>query len=79
MKIWQVKAIAKKWDIDTMVGRSKQEIIRDIQVAEGYSPCFRTTDWCEERCLWKEDCIDQGMSSIAAQDKRVKGRSQKYV
>ena len=59
MKIREIKEIGKRWDVDTRVGRSKQDIIRDIQAAEGYSPCFRTKDWCEESCLWKTDCIDQ--------------------
>jgi len=79
MKIWEIKEIAKTWNVDVKIGRSKRDIIRDIQVAEGYSPCFGTKEWCEERCLWKEDCIDRGLNSIAAQDKRVKGRSKKNV
>lgn len=58
MKIQEVRAIANTWGVDARVGRSKQDIIRDIQVSEGYSPCFRTKDTCENNCLWKEDCTN---------------------
>jgi len=57
MKMQEVRVIARKWGIDIRVGRTKQSIIRDIQVKEGYSPCFRTKDRCEEECLWKPDCL----------------------
>jgi hypothetical protein len=40
------------------VGRTKQEIIRDIQEKEGFSPCYRTKNECEYDCLWKPDCLD---------------------
>jgi hypothetical protein len=58
MKIQEIRGIAKTWNVDVRVGRSKMDMIRDIQVAEGYSPCFRTKDACEEDCLWKDDCIN---------------------
>ncbi|MGO9137719.1 MAG: hypothetical protein ACLP9S_03825 [Syntrophales bacterium] len=58
MKIQEVRGLAKAWNVDTRVGRSKLDIVRDIQVAEGYSPCFRTKDACSEDCLWKDDCIN---------------------
>jgi hypothetical protein len=57
MKMHEVRQIAKKWGIDIKVGRSKQDIIRDIQVKEGYSPCYRTKEECEYDCLWKPDCL----------------------
>jgi hypothetical protein len=56
MKMQEVRVIARQWGVDIRVGRTKQDIIRDIQVKEGYSPCFRTKDLCEEECLWKPDC-----------------------
>mgnify|MGYP001370509614 CR=1 FL=1 len=56
----EVREIAKKWGVDTRIGRTKQAIIRDIQVREGYSPCYRTRDACSEECLWKSDCIPGG-------------------
>jgi len=57
MKIQQIREIAKPWGVDTRIGRSKQDIIRDIQVREGYSPCFKTKEICEYDCLWKADCL----------------------
>ncbi len=58
MKMQEVRQIAKKWGVDIRVGRSKQDIIRDIQVKEGYSPCYRTKAECEYDCLWKPDCLN---------------------
>ena len=57
MKMQEVRQIAKKWGIDIKVGRSKQDIIRDIQIKEGYSPCYRTKVECEYEWLWKPDCL----------------------
>jgi hypothetical protein len=58
MKMAEVKEIARKWDVSTRVGRTKKDIIQDIQVKEGFSPCFGTRDVCEElNCLWIEDCM----------------------
>jgi hypothetical protein len=58
MKMYEVRQIAKKWGVDIKVGRSKQDIIKDIQVKEGYSPCYRTKEECEYDCLWKADCLN---------------------
>lgn len=57
MKMQAVREIAKRWCVDIKVGRSKQAIIRDIQIKEGYSPCYRTKQECECDCLWKQDCL----------------------
>jgi hypothetical protein len=57
MKMHKIRQIAKELGVNIKVGRSKQEIIRDIQVWEGYSPCYRTKKQCENDCLWKEDCL----------------------
>ena len=52
MKMQKVREIAKEWGVDTRVGRSKRDIIRDIQLMEGYIPCYETKDVCEEHnCL----------------------------
>lgn len=59
MKIQEVRQIAKSWGIDARVGRSKQDMIRDIQIKEGYSPCFGTKETCENDCLWKKDCTSK--------------------
>ena len=58
MKLEEIRKIAEGWGVDARKGRTKQDIIRDIQRAEGYSPCFRTKDTCnDDDCLWKKDCI----------------------
>ena len=60
MKMNEVRAIAKKWNVNIRVGRTKQDMIRDIQVAEGFKPCFGTRTICDQyNCLWREDCIDE--------------------
>jgi len=59
MKLQEIREIASTWGVDVKVGRSKQDIIRDIQITEGYSPCFRTKESCEEDCLWKKDCTNK--------------------
>jgi hypothetical protein len=57
MIIQEVRVIAKKWMVDAKIGRSKQDIIRDIQIKEGFSPCYKTKSKCDEDCLWKTDCL----------------------
>lgn len=57
MKMQEICNYAMAWGVDTRIGRSKQDIIRDIQVKEGNSPCFKTKDTCENDCLWKADCL----------------------
>jgi hypothetical protein len=59
MKMPEIRAIAKKWGVNIMVGRSKRDIIRDIQVKEGYLPCYHAKNECENDCLWKADCLSR--------------------
>ncbi len=59
MKMNEVKKIAFTWGVNVSPGRSKRDIIRDIQFREGYSPCFGTKEACDEDCLWKADCIGE--------------------
>ena len=61
MKMRDIREIAKGWGVNIKVGRSKQDIIRDIQIREGYSPCFRTKEICENDCIWKDDCLVKGV------------------
>ena len=58
MKLKEIREIAKKWGVDVSVGRTKQDIIRDIQISEGYSPCYGLKDTCGNDCLWKRDCTN---------------------
>ncbi len=57
MKMQEIREIAIIWGVDARIGRSKQDIIRDIQIKEGFSPCFETKDTCDNDCMWKTDCI----------------------
>ena len=59
MKIQEIRKIAKTFGVDTGSGRKKQDIIRDIQISEGYSPCFQTKNACGNDCVWKKDCINK--------------------
>ncbi len=57
MNMREVIEIAKKQDVPFKVGLSKEKLIRDIQVKEGYRPCFRQKSVCDEKgCLWMADC-----------------------
>ncbi len=58
MRLQEIREIAKTWGVDAGARRTKQDIVRDIQIAEGYEPCFRTKDTCENECLWKKDCTN---------------------
>ena len=58
MKLQEIRVIAKSWGVDAGTSRTKQDIIRDIQIREGYSPCYRTKETCENDCLWKKDCTN---------------------
>ena len=60
MKMQEVREIARLWSVDARVGRSKKDVIRDIQIREGYSPCFMAREECENDCLWKSDCLKDG-------------------
>lgn len=54
----EIKKIAKNWNVDTRIGRSKAEVIRDIQIREGFAPCYGTKENCaENKCLWRDDCL----------------------
>ena len=58
MKLRDIREFAKMLGVEENNGRKKQDIIRNIQVYEGYEPCYRTKDVCEYECLWKKDCMN---------------------
>ncbi|HOX38718.1 MAG TPA: SAP domain-containing protein [Candidatus Brocadiia bacterium] len=62
MKISEVRKKAKCFGIDCKITRSKRELIRDIQKAEGNPQCFDTgrAECPEKECCWREDCIPRG-------------------
>lgn len=51
MNMKEIREIVKKKGVDIRVARKKEDMIRDYQIAEGYSPCFHTKDSCWEICL----------------------------
>ena len=56
MKIGEVRQKAKEMGVKT--SGKKQEIIRNIQTAEGNEPCFATKSECDQiKCCWREDCL----------------------
>ena len=57
MKMQKIREIAMTWGVDAETGCSKKDIIREIQVKEGHSPCFKTMETCENDCMWKADCL----------------------
>jgi hypothetical protein len=62
MKIQGIRAIAKAKGVNS-ARRSKGEIIRAVQEAEGNFPSFGTArdGYCHrEDCAWREDCLPPG-------------------
>jgi hypothetical protein len=58
MKIQEIRKIAKGMGLKVDAGISKQDLIREIQIAEGNSPCFKDIPECGITiCLWREDCL----------------------
>ncbi|HLA04784.1 MAG TPA: hypothetical protein VJZ16_02260 [Syntrophales bacterium] len=41
MKMQEIREIAKKWGIPFKVGLSKEKLIREIQIREGYQPSIK--------------------------------------
>lgn len=52
------KIIEKALELHLLInGKSKCEIIRMIQTAEGYTPCYGTKNICSNtKCCWHNDC-----------------------
>jgi hypothetical protein len=59
MKVTEIRAIAKS--LGLQVGkRSKPELIRAIQIAEGNFDCFSSAgkNECDRmECCWRDDCV----------------------
>jgi len=59
MKIADVRKIARGKGIKSGL-KTKVELIKAIQRAEGYSDCFATSyvhECNQMNCLWREDCL----------------------
>ncbi len=61
MKMQAVRNLAKQYSIKT-ARKNKQELIREIQRAEGNFDCFGSAgDYCDQlACLFREMCLKQG-------------------
>ncbi len=57
MTLLEISERAKKLGIKNLKKFRKDALIRQIQQAEGNSPCFKGIENCGElTCSWREDC-----------------------
>ncbi len=59
MQVAEIKTIAKQHGVK-ISKLKKAELIKKIQLAEGYFDCFATPadGYCDQKeCLWRSDCI----------------------
>jgi hypothetical protein len=58
MKMHEVRAIAKSLGINSF-GKSKVELVKEIQRKEGNFDCFRSaTSYCDQLdCLFRTSCL----------------------
>lgn len=59
MTLDEIREFAKVLGIQSLHKfENKEDLIRTIQLAEGYSDCFRRIPGCaKEKCAWFDDCI----------------------
>jgi len=60
MTVKQIKEIAKKKGVKVVGNMKKDDIIRNIQRAEGNVDCFGSANAgvCDQlNCLWRKDCL----------------------
>lgn len=55
----EIIAKASLLGIENAGSMERAELIRSIQLREGYSPCF-DSEWCKpafrEACMWRDEC-----------------------
>ncbi|MGC8603296.1 MAG: Rho termination factor N-terminal domain-containing protein [Desulfomonilaceae bacterium] len=57
MTLKEIRVKAKTLGIKNYSKLNKDVLIRQIQQAEGNSPCFKTIENCGEmNCAWRDDC-----------------------
>lgn len=61
MKMQDVRVIAKRLGINSF-GRTKGELIREIQRTEGNFDCYGSAgDYCDQTaCCFRTSCLDEG-------------------
>ena len=59
MKIQEIRLMAKRYGINSF-GKSKEKLIREIQLAEGSFDCFGTAeDFCDQNeCCFRSICLN---------------------
>jgi len=60
MKMQEIRLMAKKLGVNSF-GKTKTELIREIQRKEGYFGCFGTAeDYCDQlECLFRSPCLEK--------------------
>ncbi len=60
MKMQEIRLLAKKMGINSF-GKTKTELIREIQRKEGHFDCYGTaTDYCDQsECLFLSSCLGE--------------------
>jgi hypothetical protein len=57
MKLMDVKSKAKQMGIINP-SSDRMQLVRQIQTAEGFFPCFKTKDSCDQlECCWRNECL----------------------
>lgn len=59
MKMQEIREKAKPFKISSF-GKTKEALIREIQLAEGNFDCYHTADgYCDQwACCFRSDCLD---------------------
>ena len=58
MKMNEVRTKAKMLGLNSF-GKKKFDLIKAIQIKEGFTACFKTqSTFCDQHdCCWREDCL----------------------
>lgn len=60
MKMQEIRQKAKQLHISSF-GKTKEALIREIQLSEGNFDCFKSaSDFCDQpACCFRDDCLEQ--------------------
>jgi hypothetical protein len=74
MKMQELRSIAKKHGINSF-GKSKANLIREIQIAEGNFDCFgNAVEYCDQwGCTYRPLCFDEANKYAARPEKKKAG------
>ena len=72
MKFNEVQKMAAKYGIKS-VGKTKANLIREIQVSEGNFGCFGTaTDYCDQLdCCFYDICLDGNKAKTSSRHRAI--------